>query len=436
MNEMKEIGYPVVTITRVKSDRTATKQFKLSENRQLIEKLQAPSITSGLAETMQLPLHEIASGISENEVNTYGLFDLHKGATAKVAPAAFASEGQISLTKEHFFFMDKPGVLFLDNDPNDHALPSVPYLSGQALMELLESVVPECITTQSAFHSIPSASAGKLYNIVSPEPLYERQGTHLYLAVKNPTDIPRFGGVLGKRLWLAGYGSIAFARSGAMLERTVIDLTVFQPQRLDYIAPAVIIGDDLPPIEDRPNPVGRGGGLVETELLPDLTAEQEADYARLVREAKEKAKPQSEVIRADYKKSKVDEMVAAGVDRAQASRDVERSLERICTAISHCISTSWVGLRYPKSWQTWRNSTSRHWPTRMKGRITVERRRCSSLILIPRSHSSTQMRTVVADSFFMNRWVSMWFPQKTLAWLWSALGNRGIQAQFSSAPVI
>jgi len=102
--------------------------------------------------------------------------------------------------------------------------------------------------------------------------------------------------VLAKRLWLAGHGWILISGSGAKLERTLFDTSVWQPERLDFVGGA----DCAPPLEQRrPKPsvfdATAADGRVDTRLaFPDLTEPEQARYMQLISEAKRKAQPEAD----------------------------------------------------------------------------------------------------------------------------------------------
>jgi hypothetical protein len=120
---------------------------------------------------------------------------------------------------------------------------------------------------------------------------------HIYFLVKDGADIKRFSEVLFKRLWLEGYGHIKISKAGAQLVRTIFDIAVFSPERLDFIALAQL-GPGL--TQKRPDPRLIDGDVLDTRLLPDLTADEEQEYERLVREAKEKARPAAQKKEDEY----------------------------------------------------------------------------------------------------------------------------------------
>lgn len=107
----------------------------------------------------------------------------------------------------------------------------------------------------------------------------------------------RFRDLLKVRLWLAGHGFCKLATPNqqtgvcAVLERALVDLSVFSPERLDYVAGA-LIHEDAPFYQDRPAPELHAGGVLDVDAFPDITDEERAQYATLVAEAKERLAPE------------------------------------------------------------------------------------------------------------------------------------------------
>src|SRR5262249_38774279 len=93
------------------------------------------------------------------------------------------------------------------------------------------------------------------------------------------------------RLWLAGTGYCKLASPNRhtgvcnILERCLIDLTVFSPERLDYVAGAKI-DKRAPFYQDRPAPELHPGRVLDLDALPDVTADERTEYTRLVAEAR------------------------------------------------------------------------------------------------------------------------------------------------------
>jgi hypothetical protein len=76
----------------------------------------------------------------------------------------------------------------------------------------------------------------------------------------------------------------------AYLERALIDLTVFSPERLDYVAGA-LIEKGAPFYQDRPPPELHAGGVLDLDAVPEVTDEERAQYATRVAEAKDRLTP-------------------------------------------------------------------------------------------------------------------------------------------------
>jgi len=120
-------------------------------------------------------------------------------------------------------------------------------------------------------------------------------GWHVYLVVTG--DVERFRDLLKVRLWLAGHGFCKLATQNqqtgvcAILERALVDLTVFSPERLDYVAGA-LIDKGAPFYQDRPAPVLHAGEVLDLDAFPEVTEEERTQYAALVADAKDQLTPE------------------------------------------------------------------------------------------------------------------------------------------------
>src|SRR5262249_25020743 len=119
-------------------------------------------------------------------------------------------------------------------------------------------------------------------------------GMHIYTLATG--DVVRFRELAKARPWLAGtgYGKLAAPNRhtgvSAILERCLIDLAVFSPERLDYVAGA-LIAKTAPFYQDRPAPELQPGAVLDLDSLPDVTDVERAAYARLVAEARVRLEP-------------------------------------------------------------------------------------------------------------------------------------------------
>jgi hypothetical protein len=128
-----------------------------------------------------------------------------------------------------------------------------------------------------------STSSG-LYRADTGERLPDSGGVHVYLIVQDATDIERFLKTLHERCWLKGLGWMVVSKAGSLLERSIIDRTVFGGERLVFEAdpvlkpplkqdkasrrPVVVEGDVLDTAECRPLSV------VENATLDELKARE------------------------------------------------------------------------------------------------------------------------------------------------------------------
>ena len=226
----------------------------------------------------------------------------------------------IARTKEFLAYPeDEPGVLLFDCDKaRSGSVGEEAALKTYHPTELIQllAMIHSCIGSAS-YVSTPSTSSC-IYDAAGNELRGEGTGSHIYLFVKKASDIPRYLAVIGKRLFLAGYGRIEISRSGALLQRTLVDLVVASPERLDFVAGAVC-EDGL--VQKLPWPTVHNGEMLDTESLPDLSQEEEAQYQAAVAALQERAKPaQAEVLSAYIIKESAKLSKSAGIPLEEAQK--------------------------------------------------------------------------------------------------------------------
>ena len=205
----------------------------------------------------------------------------------------------IARSKEHIKYPDGPALMMFDHDKardnsiaeNDSAPKS--YRTAE-LMKLLSTIMPEI--ANAGYVSTPSTSAC-ISDKDGNELRGEGSGSHIYIIVENGRDIPRFLKVLGKWLLLAGYGRVEISRAGTLLFRTLIDLLVGSPERLDFAAGA-ICKDGL--VQKLPVPIIHDGNHLNTALLLDLSPDEELDYNATIERLTELARPSQAIIKEQY----------------------------------------------------------------------------------------------------------------------------------------
>lgn len=168
--------------------------------------------------------------------------------------------GKYTRTQRHIVWLPSLGVLMLDYDPE----PGAEVLGREALWALLVESVPALAAVGYVWWT---SSSSHIINTETGADMTGLRGQRFWIAVSDARGIPGAGAALLDRLWLAGHGYIKVSKSGAMLERTLVDGAVWQPERLDF-AGGAFCGRGLH--QDRGVPV-----VVEGDVL-DVSAFVEA----------------------------------------------------------------------------------------------------------------------------------------------------------------
>ena len=261
----------------------------------------APPNNAGLGEieTVRMRLSDLPAfmaSLDTNQCLVHGVVRdsrTDKG-PVRVVPKARREDGDdtISRSREFFRYPAGPGLGMLDYDPNpDHGHELTP---DELIAVIDRDVFPDFASaaTVAALSTSSEVYLGDELKSTDGKP-----GFHLYFLAADGGDIPRFGEVLFKRLWLAGYGHGMLSKVGHFLTRGAIDASVFQPERCDFVAGAVV-KDDLTQL--RPDPVYRHGGCLDTSLLHDLLPEEHTEFQRLLDAERQRMKPEQEPMRREY----------------------------------------------------------------------------------------------------------------------------------------
>lgn len=138
----------------------------------------------------------------------------------------------LSRTRQHFSYPRGPGVLMLDHDGCPHG-----ELNADELRQRLIEACPALADAPMLWR--PSCTAG----VHAPDgrQLTSLNRHRLYIPVLDASRIPDAGKSLFALLWATGQGWYEVGRAGQALERSLIDATVWQPERLDFCAPPVLL---------------------------------------------------------------------------------------------------------------------------------------------------------------------------------------------------
>jgi hypothetical protein len=186
-----------------------------------------------------------------------------------------------------------PGVLLGDYDPPDDG-------AAMTADELAEAIFGAAPGLRDAPNVRRPSASSCIYRAQDGAELRGVAGLRMYFIVADATDMERAGRALFDRLWLAGHGRIEISKSGAMLERTLIDGTVFQPSRLDFAGGAHC----GPGVEQRlpaPEVFNADALPVDTfKAIPPLTKVERERLAEIKAEARAAKAPVAEAARAAW----------------------------------------------------------------------------------------------------------------------------------------
>jgi P4 family phage/plasmid primase-like protien len=234
-------------------------------------------------------------------------------------------DGGVDRTAGTLAYVSGPAVVTLDHDPNAGS-----HFTFEKPEKLCEVLVQHF---QAAFKG---AAHGSYYSsssfIYYPDgtPYSGAKGHHTAYAVVDALDLLRFSEALFKRLWLLGYGYIMITRSGTMIPRTIFDQKVLEPQQ-PLFAGGADCRDGI--TQRRPDPVVCSGGYVNTRAVASLSEEENREFERLVKKAKEERSAEANKVAIAYKKEAVAKLVAKGTSEQRAIRIVESRIGGTLTGV-------------------------------------------------------------------------------------------------------
>lgn len=197
-------------------------------------------------------------------------------------------QGAVTRQNKNCEWSNGSGLMMLDYDPQGDETP----LSREQFISTVSKFIP--LNETSFAHCYSSSS----FIFVDGVQVRGAKGQRIYVAVKDAGDIERAAKVLFDRLWLAGFGFYVVSEAGSLLERSVIDSSVFQTSRLDFAAGAAC-GERV--TQQHPEPIVNEGSFLDTkQVLKDLTPAELAELEVIKRKAKLDIAPQAENIKALY----------------------------------------------------------------------------------------------------------------------------------------
>jgi hypothetical protein len=240
-----------------------------------------------------------------------------------------ATPGTIARTKAFLEYREgSPAVALIDFDRKGMAVAVSEKLAelggvGAALL----TVIPGLDKIARIIRR--STSAG-IYRIDTGERFAGIGGTHLYVAVRDGRDIIRFLKTLHQRCWLAGLGWYWLGAAGQLLERSIVDRMVGQPERLVFEGPPQL---DYPLGQDT---ASRQAQAIDGELLdtrtacPPLSTVHQSRLERIQAAEKTRLKPEAERVRQTYIVARAQELAT---DTGMPLREAVKVITEQCGGI-------------------------------------------------------------------------------------------------------
>jgi len=263
------VVFTCITSTRPKR---LTKVFGLRNG--ALTKQSAANMTEGQADRHRVAGLQILANFLEalkpNQAIAWGVTELAK-VRVTTADCVLDDSTAIARSREYFSFREQPGVLMLDHDgaPGD-------VLNCDELRDRLIEACPALSSAPMLWR--PSASSGIR---MADGLLLTNTGKHrLYIPVADASQIPAAGKRLLHLLWAAGHGWYEVGNAGQALERSLVDGSVWQPERLDFAA-RPILQDGLVRSSGEYKIYGEADALFDLSLIRlDDAAEKQATKNR------------------------------------------------------------------------------------------------------------------------------------------------------------
>jgi hypothetical protein len=293
-----------------------TKQYTVGPDATLVKSTHA-FLVDGTATKVSISslsdFSHLLLGLAPNQCLTYGVTEIDVVGIVRKREL-HNHPGKIARDRKHFQYRQGPAILMIDYDP----VGGQPPLSREELRDYLYKACPALAeasmlwTASASSHICDSRTGADLTGL---------RGQRFYILVADGTDIPRAGKALYERLWLSGVGRFIVSSAGRLLDRSVIDSSVWQPEREDFAAGAQCVP---PLVQRRP-----GHGCINDPARPfdsrricDLTVEEQETVARARRDARALVEEERLRVRAAYVETMAEKLARERGIAVEAARQV------------------------------------------------------------------------------------------------------------------
>jgi hypothetical protein len=189
------------------------------------------------------------------------------------------------------FAKREPAYMLADHDTKGMAKEVAARLQQQGGFWAVVTAV--CSALAAAARVTRRSTSAGLYDAKTNKGFAGSTNEHVYVAVADGSDIERALKTLHQRLWLAGFGYYLIGKAGQLLDRSIIDRSVYGAERLVFEGGPEVV----PPLRQDPamrRPQAHDGVVVDTkQAIPDLTAKELGRLKVLQAEAAHLLKPKA-----------------------------------------------------------------------------------------------------------------------------------------------
>lgn len=245
-SDIERPGHKAVITILASSDGPIVKRFSFKNNEIRVQP--AAQISRGHARSVYIdgPMHlaGLLDGLAPNEAIALGRLP-EVGRRFSLSSESDRRDGEISRTKQFLSWSDGPSWALLDIDTKGLPADVLEKIAGRALDKVVLDVVPELASVPRVIRA--SSSAG----IQTPDgEIRPASGLHVFILVSNGHEVSKIIKAIHDRLWAAGLGYFYVSKSGNMLERSLVDVSVASRERLIFVAPPMV----MPPLTRDPPP--------------------------------------------------------------------------------------------------------------------------------------------------------------------------------------
>ena len=172
-------------------------------------------------------------------------------------------------------------------------------------------------------HIVRPSCSSYIYNPEKEGDEPKVKGYHLYFFCKS-SELQQIIDLLWNRCVLAGFVRTILSKSGAILVRSLFDISIYQPCRMDFIGPVIC----KPPLKQLPleSKVVLGDkAMLLLEDLKQLSEKQIADAKNIIYRMKEELKPRSKQRKKEFREEMVSQLPAK--ERKAKREMLEKAME-------------------------------------------------------------------------------------------------------------